>query len=150
MSKEKKGRRWDGKSRVSTELYRRRFNEIFKKNEENKKSDSSAPKKSALSTDIHLNPEVVNTEQLRKIEEEYTKYKDERINFKVNAEIVNGTCPHCKLQTVLVCLWQGNIYRCMGCGYDVEQKVNGKISYIPYVSDPDKFQYRMKVDTDGK
>ena len=150
MSKEKKGRRWDGKSRVSTELYRRRFNEIFKKNEENKKSDSSTHKKSALSTNIHLNPEVVNIEELRKLEEEYTKYKDERINFKVNAEIVNGTCPHCKLATVLVCLWQGNIYRCMGCGYDVEQKVNGKISYIPHVSDPDKFQYRMKVDTDGK
>ena len=72
------------------------------------------------------------------------------LNFKINAEIVNGTCPHCNLETVLVCLWQGNIYRCMGCGYDVEQKVNGKISYIPHVNDPDNFQYRMKVDTDGK
>ena len=31
MSKDKRGRRWDGKSRVSNDLYRRRFNEIFKK-----------------------------------------------------------------------------------------------------------------------
>ena len=26
-----KGRKWDGKSRVSNDLYRKRFNEIFKK-----------------------------------------------------------------------------------------------------------------------
>ena len=30
MSKQEKGRQWDGKSRVSTDLYRKRFNEIFK------------------------------------------------------------------------------------------------------------------------
>ena len=30
MSKREKGRQWDGKSRVSTDLYRRRFDEIFK------------------------------------------------------------------------------------------------------------------------
>ena len=31
MSKQEKGRQWDGKSRVSTDLYRKRFDEIFKK-----------------------------------------------------------------------------------------------------------------------
>ena len=30
MTKQEKGRQWDGKSRVSTDLYRKRFNEIFK------------------------------------------------------------------------------------------------------------------------
>ena len=30
MSKREKERQWDGKSRVSTDLYRKRFNEIFK------------------------------------------------------------------------------------------------------------------------
>jgi hypothetical protein len=30
MSKREKGRQWDGKSRVSTDLYRKRFDEIFK------------------------------------------------------------------------------------------------------------------------
>ena len=31
MSKKAKGRKWDGKSRVSTNLYRKRLDEIFKK-----------------------------------------------------------------------------------------------------------------------
>ncbi len=33
MTKNKKdaGRKWDGKSRVSNDLYRKRYNEIFKK-----------------------------------------------------------------------------------------------------------------------
>ena len=35
-------------------------------------------------------------------------------------------------------------------GETVEQKVNGKISYIPPVQDKNKFQYRMKVDSDGQ
>ena len=30
MSKKAKGRKWDGKSRVSTNLYRKRWDEIFK------------------------------------------------------------------------------------------------------------------------
>ena len=124
MSKDKRGRRWDGKSRVSNDLYRRRFNEIFKKEKTNTK-DNSEPndtsKKSGGST-----------------------------NFKINAEIVNGTCPYCTQETVLVCLWTGGLYRCMTCVSDVEQKVNGKISYIPPVQDKNKFQYRMKVDSDGQ
>ena len=31
MSRKDKGRKWDGKSRVSTDLYRKRWDEIFKK-----------------------------------------------------------------------------------------------------------------------
>ena len=31
MGKKERGRKWDGKSRVSTDLYRKRYNEIFKK-----------------------------------------------------------------------------------------------------------------------
>ena len=42
MAKEKKGRRWDGKSRVSTELYRRRFNEIFKKEKTTSKNTNKS------------------------------------------------------------------------------------------------------------
>jgi hypothetical protein len=29
-----KGRKWDGKSRVSNDLYRKRYNEIFKKEQD--------------------------------------------------------------------------------------------------------------------
>jgi|TARA_R100000781_G_scaffold65708_1_gene41332 hypothetical protein len=32
MSKNSKGTKWDGKSRVSTDMYRKNFDEIFKKN----------------------------------------------------------------------------------------------------------------------
>jgi len=39
MSKQEKGRQWDGKSRVSTDLYRKRFNEIFK---QKKKAQANA------------------------------------------------------------------------------------------------------------
>ena len=31
MSKKEKGRKWDGKSRVSNDTYRKRYDEIFKK-----------------------------------------------------------------------------------------------------------------------
>jgi len=40
MSKKDKGRKWDGRSRVSNDVYRKRYNEIFKnKEKENKESD---------------------------------------------------------------------------------------------------------------
>ena len=34
MSKKPKGKKWDGKSRVSNDLYRKNYDEIFKKNSE--------------------------------------------------------------------------------------------------------------------
>ena len=55
-------------------------------------------------------------------------------NLQINAEIVNGNCPHCKHDTVLVSIWTNSLYRCMTCGFDVKQLVNGKISYIPHVA----------------
>ena len=27
-----------------------------------------------------------------------------------------------------------NVYRCMNCGSDLEQHVNGKISYLPHIT----------------
>ena len=36
-----KGRKFDGKSRVSTDLYRKRWNEIFKKKTEKEKLDET-------------------------------------------------------------------------------------------------------------
>ena len=123
MSKDKKGRRWDGRSRVSTQQYKDNYNEIFKKDKKTPKNNSK-PSNSIEKSGLGA-------------------------NLQVNAEIVNGTCPHCSLSTVLVCLWSGNIYRCMTCGHDVEQKINGKISYIPHIVDKDKFTYAMKVDSDG-
>ena len=39
MNKKDKGTKWDGKSRVSTDLYRKRWNEIFKNFKKNTKKE---------------------------------------------------------------------------------------------------------------
>ena len=121
MSKDKKGRRWDGRSRISTQQYKDNYNEIFKKNKTISK-DNHKPRNSIEKSGLGA-------------------------NLQVNAEIVNGTCPHCSHPTVLVCLWTNSLYRCMTCGFDVKQLVNGRISYIPHVADPKKFRYGMKIDS---
>ena len=53
--------------------------------------------------------------------------------MKIQAEIVNGKCPTCEEYTMLVSLTP-EIFRCMTCGTDLEQHVNGKISYIPHLT----------------
>ena len=50
--------------------------------------------------------------------------------FNLKAEVTNGNCPLCDAKTVFVSLYQ-NVYRCMACGGDTEQKVNGVITYMP-------------------
>ena len=54
----------------------------------------------------------------------------EKKSIKIHTEIVNGICPTCNEYTMLVGLTR-QYYRCMTCGTDLEQFVNGKISYIP-------------------
>ena len=54
-------------------------------------------------------------------------------NFKITAEIVNGICPTCDEYTPLVSISK-QFFRCLTCGSDLEQKVNGKISYIPHLT----------------
>ena len=56
-------------------------------------------------------------------------------NFRVTAEVVNGKCPTCDEYTMLVGLSK-SFFRCMNCGSDLEQHVNGKIVYLPHVSKP--------------
>jgi len=46
------------------------------------------------------------------------------------AKMVDGICPHCDQHSLLIGI-VNDFYRCMNCGGDIEQKVNGKISYIP-------------------
>ena len=121
MSEKKKDRRWDGRSRIPTQQYKDNYDEIFKKHKTILKNDSKP----------------------------YNSFKKPslRTNLQISAEIVNGSCPHCRQDTVLVSLWANYVYRCMTCGQDVKQQVNGKISYIPHVKDPKKFRYGMKIDT---
>ena len=63
-------------------------------------------------------------------------------NFKITAEIVNGICPTCDEYTPLVGVTK-QFYRCLTCGTDLEQKVNGVISYIPHLT---KNTLQSKVD----
>ena len=50
--------------------------------------------------------------------------------MKIQTEVVNGQCPTCDEFTMLVGI-TNQLYRCMNCGSDLEQHVNGKISYLP-------------------
>ena len=53
--------------------------------------------------------------------------------MRISAEIVHGKCPTCEEFTVLVGLTK-DYYRCMICGTDLQQYINGKISYIQTLS----------------
>tara|TARA_R100001443_G_C3296517_1_gene164152 strand:+ start:219 stop:425 length:207 start_codon:yes stop_codon:yes gene_type:complete len=53
--------------------------------------------------------------------------------MKVTAEIVNGKCPTCDEFTMLVGVSK-SFYRCMNCGSDLEQHINGKVSYLPIIN----------------
>jgi uncharacterized protein (DUF983 family) len=57
----------------------------------------------------------------------------EKTTIKVQAEIVNGECPTCKEITMLVGITV-DFFRCMNCGSDLKQHVNGKISYLPILT----------------
>ena len=61
---------------------------------------------------------------------------------KIQAEVVNGKCPTCDQFTMLVGI-DTVIFRCMSCGSDLEQHINGKISYIPHLH---KHTLKSEVD----
>ena len=63
--------------------------------------------------------------------------------IKIHTEIVNGVCPDCEEYTMLVGLTK-QIYRCMNCGTDLEQHVNGKISYLPHITRPEHMDVFVK------
>jgi len=47
-----------------------------------------------------------------------------------NPEVTHGICPTCNTPTMLISITK-DFYRCMTCGSDLEQKINGVIKYIP-------------------
>jgi uncharacterized protein (DUF983 family) len=50
--------------------------------------------------------------------------------LEINTQVVNGKCPFCTAESIFISI-HNTIFRCITCGSDLEQKVNGKISYIP-------------------
>ena len=69
--------------------------------------------------------------------------------IKLTAEIVNGKCPTCDEFTMLVGL-TSLIYRCLSCGTDLEQYVNGKITYLPHIVRPKNSTPYVKEWEDGE
>jgi hypothetical protein len=57
---------------------------------------------------------------------------------------VTGTCEACKLHTLLVGI-DGTFFRCISCGEDLEQKVNGVIKYIKVNKNTDLAAHGEKV-----
>jgi len=71
--------------------------------------------------------------------------------MKLTAEIVNGKCPTCNQVTHLVGLTK-EFFRCMTCGADLHQHINGKISYLPALQVPKGMKpfVREWKEEDGK
>ena len=65
----------------------------------------------------------------------------------LTSQIVTGQCPECRSETLLVS-FEPHIYRCVNCGHDLEQKVNGVIKYVIATEDS-KFQKTSILD-DGQ
>ena len=62
--------------------------------------------------------------------------------FDVAAQVVNGICPMCTEESIFVSVHK-TIFRCTTCGSDIEQKVNGKISYMPHINHKDSINIRQ-------
>jgi len=63
-----KGIKWDGKSRVSNNLYRKRYNEIFKKMTKEKAIDETVPLNEDP-FDKEVKKEPISDEEFKKIED---------------------------------------------------------------------------------
>ena len=70
--------------------------------------------------------------------------------FTIKTEVVNGKCPTCDEFTTMVNI-DVVFFRCMNCGADLEQHVNGKITYLPVITAPKGAKPFVKewLDEDG-
>ena len=62
--------------------------------------------------------------------------------FDIAAQVVNGKCPICTEDSIFISIHK-TVFRCTSCGSDIEQKINGKISYMPHVMSGDKINMRQ-------
>ena len=130
MSKDKKDRRWDVRSIVSKKQYKKNYDDIFKKEQDELNESYKQSIRNKKERQANMQSDNIDLKKIKTITQE------------IQTEIVNGQCPTCTAETVLVSIWP-NLFRCMTCGTDLEQKVNGKISYIPNTKN---IELRMKVD----
>jgi len=64
-------------------------------------------------------------------------------DLNLSTLIVHGVCPYCRETTALVSI-EENIYKCVTCGDEVEQYVNGVIKYLPTTKKGKKQLYGTK------
>ena len=50
------------------------------------------------------------------------------------AQVTGGVCPTCTHETMLVSL-SPDLFRCINCGADCKQYINGHIKYLPTFSE---------------
>ena len=55
------------------------------------------------------------------------------LNLDLSAHVTGGICPTCTHETMLVSL-SPELYRCMNCGSDCRQHINGSIKYLPAIT----------------
>jgi len=60
--------------------------------------------------------------------------------LELAAQVTGGVCPTCSYETMFVSL-SPEIYRCINCGADCKQHINGSIRYLPAMT---KFPEEMK------
>ena len=69
--------------------------------------------------------------------------------LEIKTEVTNGTCPICDEITVFVSIFS-RIYRCISCGSDTKQEVNGAIKFMPTgVAGIGKQPIMEMIDEDG-
>ena len=49
----------------------------------------------------------------------------------IAAQVTGGVCPTCTNETMFISL-SPEIYRCINCGSDCRQYINGSIKYLPF------------------
>ena len=65
-----------------------------------------------------------------------------KVHWRFTPEVVNGVCPTCEEDTLLVSITT-QYYRCVTCGTDLQQHINGKIVYLPVL--PSSRDYKVYV-----
>ena len=57
-----------------------------------------------------------------------------KTSVKFNPEITPGVCPHCDMPSSFISI-VNDLFKCMTCGEEVQQKINGVIKYLPLGSE---------------
>ena len=57
-----------------------------------------------------------------------------KTKLKFNPEITPGVCPYCDMPSSFISI-VNDLFKCMTCGEEVKQEINGVIRYLPLGQD---------------